>query len=93
MSSLLLTYGVFLFIYFFKESRFCDEPWRVLHFLTLLFLCILVAGYKFWWPILSINKPFILWLTELCGVIFVTHLRVNVFCGHVFYSHSNSSRV
>jgi hypothetical protein len=32
---------------------------------------------------LSLNKPFTLQLTELF-VIFVAHLRMNVFCGHVF---------
>lgn len=40
-------------------------------------------GYKFLWPISALNKPFILWLTELC-VVFVTHLRINIFHGHVF---------
>jgi hypothetical protein len=47
-------------------------------------LCIWFTGYKFWWPILSLNKLITLWLTELCVVIFVTHLRINVFCGHMF---------
>jgi hypothetical protein len=53
------------------------------YFLTPLVLCIQFTGYKFWWPILSLNKLHILWLMELC-VVFVTHLRINVFCGHVF---------